>query len=395
MIGVGVFLVTYVLVSARRIGWLGLDRPTAALGGAVAVVGLGVLGPDQAIAAVDGETLLLLLGVMGIGAFLVLDGVFDAVEARLAPLAARPAVLLAAVVWGAGGLAALVTNDAVCLLGTPLVLRIVRRYGLPPVPFLLALASGANTGSAATLVGNPQNMLCARLGGLQFLDHLLLVGPLVVLALAANQVVLAVLCELPPSREAVPLGPPAPLGRRQALTAGVLALTVVAWMVGAPLGWTAAGAFVLLLLAHRRDAREVWRHVDGPLLLFFAGLFVVVEGLRSTGAVDAVFARVPLEGLGTAGLAGVFVVGSNVVSNVPFILVVRDQLDGLPDPTRAWTLLAVASTFAGNLTLLGSAANVIVAEGAREVGGIGFREHLRVGVPVTLVTTAIAVLWLR
>ncbi|MCA9570579.1 MAG: anion transporter, partial [Myxococcales bacterium] len=131
MIGVVVFLVTYVLVSARRIGWLGLDRPTAALGGAVAVVGLGVLGPEQAVAAVDGETLLLLLGVMGIGAFLVLDGVFDAVESRLAPLAARPRVLLSAVVWGAGGLAALITNDAVCLLGTPLVVRIVRRYGLP------------------------------------------------------------------------------------------------------------------------------------------------------------------------------------------------------------------------------------------------------------------------
>ncbi|MCA9544357.1 MAG: anion transporter, partial [Myxococcales bacterium] len=158
--GVVIFLVTYLLVSARRVGWLGLDRPAAALLGAVACVAAGVLSPDDALAAVDGDTLLLLMGVMGMGAFLVVDGFFEAVEARLAPLTARPARLLGAIVWGAGGLAALITNDAVCLLGAPLVVRLTRRGGLPPVPYLLALATAANTGSAATLVGNPQNMLC-------------------------------------------------------------------------------------------------------------------------------------------------------------------------------------------------------------------------------------------
>src|SRR5690606_15751408 len=133
---------------------------------------------------------------------------------------------------------------------------------------------------------------------------------------------------------------------------------------------------------HRHDASSLWRHVDGALLLFFAGLFVVAEGFRQSGATDWFFTRFPLEHLeGTAGglgLAGVFVLGSNLVSNVPFILVIQDELARLADPRAAWTLLAVASTFAGNLTLLGSAANVIVAESGRQVGSFGFWQHLRV-----------------
>ena len=131
------------------------------------------------------------------------------------------------------------------------------------------------------------------------------------------------------------------------------------------------------------------------LLLFFCGLFVVVEGFVRSGVPAAVFARWPLASLGgPAGLAGVFLVGSNVVSNVPFILVVRDQMASLPDPRLAWELLAMASTFAGNLTLLGSVANIIVAESAREIGGIGFRDYLKVGLPLALVTTALGTAWL-
>ncbi|MCA9622928.1 MAG: hypothetical protein KC731_28110 [Myxococcales bacterium] len=180
--GVAIFAVTYVLVSARRIARLGLDRPAATLLGAVACVGLRVLSPDAALAAVDGGTLLLLFGVMGMGAFLVVDGFFEAVEARLLPLARSPRRLLAVIVWGAGLLSAFITNDAVCLLGAPLVVRLVKRARLPPLPFLLALATAANTGSVATLVGNPQNMLCGQLGGLHYLDYLALAGPVAIVS---------------------------------------------------------------------------------------------------------------------------------------------------------------------------------------------------------------------
>ncbi|MEZ4237486.1 MAG: SLC13 family permease [Myxococcota bacterium] len=395
-IGVAIFALTYALVSARRIWWLGLDRAAAALLGAVLCVTLRVLPPRDAIAAVDADTLLLLFGVMGMGAFLVLDRFFDVAEARLAALAGRPALLLGAVVWGSGALAALVTNDAVCVLGAPLVVRLIRRCELPPVPFLLALATGANTGSVATLVGNPQNMLCGQLGGLAYGPYLLRMAPVAVAGLAVTQGVLWLAYRARLVARPAPAEAPVPLARSHLVTLGVIAATAAAYTLGAPLSWTAVAGVVALLLLHRRDAQEVWRHVDWSLLLFFAGLFVVVAGLVHTGAVDAAFARFPLAPLERSPLrlAGVFLVGSNVVSNVPFILVVREQMHGLADPRAAWTLLAMASTFAGNLTLLGSAANVIVAEAGREVGSFGFWEHLRVGAPIALVTTLLGTLWL-
>lgn len=393
-----IFAITYVLVSARRVGRLGLDRPAAALLGAVACVAFGVLTPEAAIAAVDSTTLLLLFGVMGMGAFLVVDGFFDVVEARLAPLVATPRRLLGVLVWGAGIASAFLTNDAVCLLGAPLVVRLVKRGGLPPVPFLLALATAANTGSVATLVGNPQNMLCGQLGGLAYLDYLAIAGPVAILGLAINHAILAFAYRAALVSSRVEVAASRPLGPKNRVTLFVIASTAILYGAGAPLAWTAAGGFVALLLLHRRDATVLWRHVDGTLLLFFAGLFVVVEGLRESGATAWWFARFPLDTFaddlaGRTGLAALFLVGSNVVSNVPFILVVQEQLAGLADPKAAWTLLAIASTFAGNLTLLGSAANVIVAEAGRDVGSFSFWEHLKVGAPIALVTTAVGVLW--
>lgn len=399
IVGVVIFVVTYVLVSARRLTWLGIDRPAAALLGAVAYVAFGVLSAEDAIASVDGATLLLLFGVMGMGAFLVVDGFFDALEARLMPYAATPGRLLAAIVWGAGLLSALITNDAVCLLGAPLVVRLVQKAQLTPLPFLLALATAANTGSVATLVGNPQNMLCGQLGGLRYLDYLLDALPIAVVALAVNHAVLAVAYrrELATPGVAVRMAP-VEIDRQQRLTLLAIGATAVVYMLGGSLAWTAAGGFVALALAKRYETAKLWRHIDWSLLLFFAGLFVVVAGLRESGATAWLFAQLPLgeaaDISGTMRHAAVFLVGSNIVSNVPFILVVQEQLQQMADPQRAWTLLAVASTFAGNLTLLGSAANIIVAEAARDIGGIGFWQHLRVGAPIALLTTVLAALWL-
>lgn len=399
--GVLVFVATYALISARRLSWLGFDRPAGALLGAVACVVLGVLGPSEALGAVNGPTILLLFGVMGMGAFLAVDGFFDGLERAVTRRAATPARLLALVVWGAGLLSAFITNDAVCVLAAPLVVRLVRRHELPPLPFLLALATAANTGSVATLVGNPQNMLCAVLGDLSFRTHLAVAGPLAVVALAVNHGVLWLAF-----RRRLPRGPLAngeAAGRisgRQALTLAVILGTAVAYTAGADLAWAATAGFAALMLMHRRDTRDLWARVDWSLLLFFAGLFVVVEGLMRSGAPDLVFDRFPLAGSGTEGpadwlrLGGIFLAGSNAVSNVPFILIVRDQMATLARPELAWELLAVASTFAGNLTLLGSVANIIVAESARDIGGIGFFDYLKIGFPLAVATTVLGTLWL-
>lgn len=387
------------LIAARRLTWLGMDRPAAALLGAVACVALGVLSPQAALHAVDGDTLLLLFGVMGMGAFLALDGFFEHVEARLVARARTPARLLGFLVWGAGGLSALVTNDAVCVLGAPLVVRMVQRQRLPALPFLLALATAANTGSVATLVGNPQNMLCGVLGGLTYRDHLLLMLPVAGMGLAVNHAILAFAFRRDLSACALQTpADPGALPRRARVTVAVVLGTSAAYMLGGHLAWTATTALVVLMLLHRRDTHEIWKLIDWSLLLFFGGLFVVVEGLVKSGVPDLLFARFPLAPAsehigGWLSLSGLFLIGSNLVSNVPFILVVRDQVHALEQAQLGWELLAMASTFAGNMTLLGSAANIIVAEAAHEVGGVGFWPYLRVGLPLSLITTVLGTLW--
>jgi Na+/H+ antiporter NhaD/arsenite permease-like protein len=398
--GLAIFVLTYALISARRLNWLGFDRPAGALLGAVACVASGALTADGALAAVDGGTLLLLFGVMGMGAFLALDGFFDEIERRLTARARTPARLVGYVVWGSGVLSALITNDAVCVLGAGLLVRIIERHRLAPLPFLLALATGANTGSVATLVGNPQNMLCGLLGQLSYRDHLLLMAPVAVLGLALNHALLLWSFGRSLGPAALEAGEAAaPLSRRARITLLVIAASALVYVLGGHLAWTATAAFVLLMLIHRRDTRQLWPRIDWSLLLFFGGLFVVVEGLRSSGVPEALFARFPLGagGEGPAGwarLALIFLIGSNVVSNVPFILVVADQMNTLRDPTLGWELLAMASTFAGNLTLLGSVANIIVAEAGRDVGGIGFWQYLRVGFPLAVGSTLMGLGWI-
>jgi len=305
------------------------------------------------------------------------------------------------VVWGAGALSALITNDAVCLLGAPILVRLIKRHDLPPLPFLLALATAANTGSVATLVGNPQNMLCAVLGQLSYRDHLIAVGPLALVCLAVNHGLLHIVF-----RRQLGCGPldsrpsASPVTARNIATLVVVIATAVAFTLGADLGWAATAGFVSLMLLHRRDSVALWGRIDWSLLLFFAALFVVVEGLIRSGAPAWLFQHVPLaeaHGDGFAGwarTAGVFLVGSNIVSNVPFILVVSDQMTTLPSPALGWELLTVASTFAGNMTLLGSVANIIVAENSRDIGGIGFFDYLKVGLPLAVITTFIGVFWL-
>ena len=399
--GITIFVVTYALISARRLTWLNFDRPAGALLGAVCCVVFGVLAPSEAIAAVNGPTLLLLFGVMGMGTFLALDGFFEDIEHALVGFVRTPARLLCSIVWGAGILSAFITNDAVCVLGAPLVVRLIQRHELPALPFLLALATAANTGSVGTLVGNPQNMLCALLGELSYREHLLLVGPLAVVCLAMNHALLWFVFRKRLGDEALKTRiSRSPLTARTGTTLTVIGGTAIAYTAGADLAWAAAAGFVALMLLHRRDTRPLWGRIDWSLLLFFAGLFVVVEGLIRSGGPAFLFARFPLSEAGVKGMAGwmrisaIFLIGSNIVSNVPFILVVREQMASLSNPRLGWELLTVASTFAGNLTLLGSAANIIVAESARDIGGIGFLEYLKVGLPLAVVTTLVGVIWL-
>lgn len=397
--GVLVFAITYLLVASRRLKVVRIDRPAGAIVGAVLAVVFGAVTPTEAAEAVDKTTIILLFAVMGMGAFLAIDGFFDRLGQLVVARTKTKKRLAGAIVWGAGLLSAVVTNDAVCVLAAPLVVGWIQKYKLPRLPFLLALATGANTGSVGTLVGNPQNMLCGSLGGLHFGHFLVHMLPVALVGLAINHAMLIAFYGRELEGDLPEEAPPANvLTVRSAFTLAVIAGTVVVYTLGGSLAFTALGGFAVLLLVHRIEPVGVWARIDWSVLLFFGGLFVAVDAFARSGAAEWVFARVPLVGAGGVSgwmrAAGIFLLGSNVVTNVPFILIVKPEMAKLPNATLGWELLALASTFAGNLTLLGSVANVIVAEKASAIGGLRFREYLRFGVPLAVATTLVGALML-
>src|SRR5262245_48438937 len=368
VVGSIAFGITYFLIAVRRLRWLRIDRASVAIVGAVLAVAIGSTRPEDAAAAVDKSTIILLLAVMGMGAFLSIDGFFDRAAVRLVTTAKTRARLLAAIVWGAGALAAFITNDAVCVLATPLVVRWIQRWDLPRLPFLLALATAANTGSVATLIGNPQNMLCSTLGQLSFAQFMLHMLPVAILALGVNHLVLALLFrkELAGTLPAVETNERL-FTKQSLLTLCIVGGTVVAYACGSHMTYTALTGFAILLIIHRVDPALVWARIDWSVLIFFAGLFISVDGFVRSGAPTYVFAHIPVfvppeSLLSYARTTVYFLLGSNAVTNVPFILLVQREMATLPNPSLGWEMLAMAATFAGNLTLLGSVANIIVSE---------------------------------
>ncbi len=401
-----IFVLTYLVVAGPRLPWVLVDRPGAALCGAVAMVSLGVLTVDEAYAAVHMDTLALLLGMMVIAAYLMEAAVFRNIAWFVVTRARSARSLLWALVFVSGGLSALLVNDTVCLMFTPLVLAVILEAELPALPFLLALATATNIGGLATYTGNPQNMIVgAAAGAPSYVEYTLRALPVAVLGLAADAALLSWLFrrELPVGRLKDRSPPRAYLDRLLAAKAiGALALFVGLALAGYRLAGAAMAAAALLMLAARHAPRKALMRVDWILLLFFAGLFVVVRGVEKSGALELVFQRLtPLfargDALGPLTFAAFIVVASNLISNVPLVLVAVKLVPSLPDPSGGYVLLAMASTLAGNLTLFGSMANLIVFESAGERGRIGFLRFIKYGGIITGVTLAIAlgVLWLE
>lgn len=397
-VGVAVFLVTYALIAARRLALLPIGRPAGALLGAVLMVALGVLTPERALEAVDGATIVLLFAMMMLSAYLEKSGLFVRLSAASVRIARTPRHLLLGVAVVPGVLSAFLLNDAICLfLAAPLV-QICLERRLPFGPYLLALATSANIGSAATLVGNPQNMIVGSLSGYGFVPFLAAVGPASVAGLAINAALLLLLYgrSLPENFADAPPAEAAAQAHRPRLTLAVVLGIVAGLFFDLDLGFTVLAGVMVLVLADRREPAEALRKVDWSLLVFFASLFVVVGGLESTGLVTEVWtalsAHVSLESTsGLAVLTTLLTLGSNLVSNVPMVLLAGPHLAGLGDPERAWALVGFVTTVAGNLTLVGSVANLIVAERAQEHYELGFFEYLRFGAVSTLLVLAAGV----
>ena len=402
------FVATYAGLAFGRVPGLRIDRAGIALVGAAFLLATGVVPFDEAVRAIDFATIALLLGMMIVVAFLRIAGFFDRLTGLALGRLHGPYILLAATMTLSGVLSAFLVNDVVCLALTPLVLHLARRLRLDPIPHLLGVALASNIGSTATLAGNPQNMIIGNLSHIAYLRFAAMLAPIAVVGLFIAYAVVAVVCRgrlrTASAEESAPPDdkPRTPSSRwpHQRLLLKSLVVTagvIVFFFVGAPMEVTALAAAAILLL-DRVNSSKAFGKVDWGLLVMFAGLFVVVHAFEAH-----VVRRWPLEqmdGLRNGSVLLLSLVSaalSNIVSNVPAVLLFRPIVAAMTSDAQetAWLVLAMSSTLAGNLTMLGSVANLIVVESAsREGFVISFADYLKVGVPVTILTLAVGIGWL-
>jgi Na+/H+ antiporter NhaD/arsenite permease-like protein len=399
-LAVAIFAATYLVIAIGKLPGFHLDRAGAALLGASLMVGSGVLSLDQAYRAIDFNTIALLLGMMIVVANLRLSGFFRLVNNWVVTRANHPLTLLAGITLVAGALSAFLVNDTICLVMTPLVLDLVTRLKRQPVPYLLAIAMASNVGSTATITGNPQNMIIGNLSHIPYGTFTASLWPVAAVGLALTTLLIALFHPGEfltrwrlPTIAAIPAPHHTPLLVKSVLVMGTM---MILFFAGQPVVKVAIVGGALLLFTRRVKAEKVYREIDWPLLLMFVGLFIVVAGLETAALTPDLVAAVGRLHLGSAPILSVVTAGlSNLVSNVPAVLVLKPFVTELPDTNQAWLIVAMASTLAGNLTLVGSVANLIVAQRARAHGvAIGFWEYFKVGARLTVLTILFGVWWL-
>ena len=397
-----IFLIVYLGMILGGLPFLRLDRTGVALLGAIALISINALSLEQAVASIHLPTMALLFAFMVVSAQMRLGGFYDWVTNKLAGLALSPASLLGVLIGVSAALSAVFSNDIVCLAMAPLLVDACRRRGLAPVPYLLALACASNIGSAATLIGNPQNMLIGQTMRLSFDGYFL--DAIIPVALGLVLCWTLIVRQTKGKWEETDAGAATPERRAAATpfdawqtTKGLaIAGALLVGFLVAPwprehMALTGAG---ILLMSRQLRSQNMLGLVDWELLVLFMSLFVVNAALQSTGltgqAVDWMAAHgVRLDHPGSL-FAATFVL-SNLVSNVPAVMllipVVHHPLGGV--------MLALVSTLAGNLLIVGSIANIIVVDAAGRRGiVIDWRRHARVGVPVTLMTLAVSGVYL-
>ncbi|HEX8816212.1 MAG TPA: anion transporter [Terriglobales bacterium] len=392
-----IFLASYLVFSLGKFPGLKIDRTGAAIIGAVAMFGFRIIGTQDALQFIDFSTLVLLFSMMLIVGNLHLVGFFEwnagFVLSRL-----KANHLLPAVIFACGLLSAFFVNDIVCLVMVPLVLSITRQFGVRPLPYLLAVSTASNIGSVATITGNPQNMLIGSFSGIGYRDFLLHLGPVAVAGLFIDWLVLhwihaRDLAERLPDEKQISL-PPLDLSK---LTKPVIVVTgvVIGFFLGVPPAMMAALGAAALLISRTLDSKKLYQDVDWGLLVFFVGLFLIIGGAENAGIVGKILKLAEHWNLQRLGPFAVLVaILSNVVSNVPAVMLLKTLVPGFTNTHQAWLALAMASTLAGNLTITGSVANIIVVETAAAEVKVGFWDYIKVGVPITVATLLTGCLWL-
>ena len=392
-----IFLASYVVFALGKFPGLKIDRTGAAIIGAVGMVAFRVVRPREALHFIDFSTIVLLFSMMLIVGNLHLVGFFEW-NAKEVLRRLKPHQLLPAVIFTCGFLSAFFVNDIVCLVMVPFVLSITRRMRLEPLPYLLAVATASNIGSVSTITGNPQNMLIGSFSGIRYRDFLVHLGPVAVVGLFVDWGVLHWIHMrktrvLVAEEEEIPL----PALDLSHLTKPVIvvAAVVVGFFAGVDPALIAASGAAVLLITRTIEPHKLYEEVDWGLLAFFVGLFLIVGGAENAGITSRLLDVARHWNLQRMGVFTLAVAGlCNIVNNVPAVMLLKSLVPGFANPHSAWLVLAMASTLAGNLTITGSVANIIVVETAKPEVEIGFRDYLKVGVPITIMTLLVGWGWL-
>jgi len=401
-----IFILVYLGLAVGKLPFVHLDRAGIALVGATAALVLGLVTFPQAVESVDFATIALLFGMMVVVAYLRLAGFFRLLATRVLLRAQTPLGVLAAVVGLSGLLSAFLVNDVVCLAFGPIVLSLARRVRREPAPYLVALATAANVGSTATITGNPQNMIIGGLSHVPYGTFAARLGPIAAVGLVLDFAIVALAFRGALSRDtgedarpSIAPGDPAGTPDPKLLPKGIAVLLglVGCFFAGVPVEIAALGAGAVLMLGRQRPDR-LYAQIDWNLLVMFAGLFVVVDAFELHVVSTWNLGWVTRSGTApVAALTGAAAVLSNLVSNVPAVLLLKSIVVPMAPAARehAWLTLAMASTLSGNLTPVASVANLIVLEGAHRQGiRVSLWDYCRVGVPLTLVTLVLGGAWL-
>ncbi len=386
-------------VSLGRLPVLRMNRATIALVGAVILISCRAITTEQAYQAIDINTIVLLFSIMIINANFRLCGFFNLISQNILKLAKTPRRLLALLIFFSGLLSALFLNDTIVLVFTPLVVQITTSLKRNPIPYLMALATSANVGSIATIIGNPQNIIIGTFSGISFAQFSLYLIPVA----ASGLVVIFILITLIYKREFCQIQfdtislPKFRIYRPLLKKASFAAVFMLgALMIGIPTHLAAMCSASLLLITRRLKSERVFAEIDWSLLVFFCGLFIVTKTIETIDFSRQLLGAFQLKSSNEMlDLTIVSTLSSNLISNVPAVLLLKNMIVSFSNLKIAWLTLAMATTLAGNLTLLGSVANLIVAETAKK-GGItlSFVEYLRAGVLITGATIGIGFCWL-
>lgn len=396
-----IFAATYLVMAIGKLPGYRLDRAGAALLGASLMIWSGVLSLEEAFQSIDLETIALLLGMMIVVANLRLSGVFEVMNEWVVARARHPLALLFGIILVSGTLSAFLVNDTICLVLTLPVLDLAKRFERDPVPYLLAIPMASNAGSVATITGNPQNMIIGSIAHIPYGTFAGALVPIAAVALLLTTLLIALLNpgEFLTRKRLMPAPRQRPLLYHRGLALKSVAVTVAMvgfFFAGEPVAKVAILAGAILLFTRSLKPEKVYFDIDWPLLVMFIGLFIVVAGAEKSLLDRGTIAEVGRVNLASIPILSVLTaVLSNLVSNVPAVLVMKPFVASLADQQRAWLVVAMASTLAGNFTLVGSVANLIVAQRARSRGvEIGFWTYFKIGAPLTVLSILFGIYWL-